>query len=404
MNRWSAAVFLAAGIMMTTNAFAQNRLTGHPFAVDCLYETRGRRDFIGESSNLAWSGADNGLRLMATPTANPRDKRHSKAKTPYRGVYTSPPIKADFDFNEVIPSWNIRLDEEVQGYRVRMRFAAAMGRWSEWFDFGGAGVLVEKHRATGSQRPSEWGRVAIDYIVLRKPARQFQYQVELVSRVRPSGNRRLVLKRFAVSYSSTLGDEILTKQSQSSKPDVPDGWARVLPVPYRSQLWVEDKSLAEQICCPTSLAMILASHGHDIPTTVVASQSFDAENGIYGNWARAAQTGSRYGLEGTVMRFRSHDDVKRAIAEGTPVMASIRFRRGDLRNAQYQNTSGHLILIRGLTPDGDYVVNDPYNPGPKGEEVLYYKDDMQKVWFDKGGVGIIFRPEVANSRIGSNSK
>ncbi|MCX7717538.1 MAG: C39 family peptidase [Candidatus Sumerlaeaceae bacterium] len=390
--------------MMTTNAFAQNRLTGHPLAVDCLYETRGREDFTGESSNFSWSETDNGLRLMATPTVRPRDRRKSAAKSSYRGVYTSPPIKADFDFNEVLPSWNIRIDEEVQGYRVRMRFAATTGRWSEWFDFGGAGVLADKRRAADSQRSSEWGRVAIDYIVLRKPARRFQYQVELVSRVRPSGTRRLVLKRFAVTYSNTLGDATLAKRFQSSKPQAPDGWARVLPVPYRSQLWVQDKSLAGQICCPTSLAMILASHGHDIPTTVVASQSFDAETGIYGNWARAAQTGTRYGLKGTVVRFRSHDDVKRAIAEGTPVMASIRFRRGDLRNAHYQNTSGHLVLIRGLTPEGDYVVNDPYNPGPKGEEVLYYKDDMQKVWFDKGGVGIIFRPEVANSRIGSDSK
>jgi hypothetical protein len=391
-------------MVMTTDIEAANRLTGHPLAVDALYVATHRRDFIGKSPNLAWVAADRGMRLNPSPGTNRGDEQRSGRRALYRGTYTSPPIVADFAFNEVVPSWAVRLDEEKQGYRVQMRFAGENGQWSPWFHFGGAGILARNPGTRRTIERNDWGRVEIDYIILRKPARRFQYRVELLSTVPPVRDRRMVLQRFAVSYSNTLGDEALFRRVQNSKKPVSDAWMRVLPIPYRSQLWVEDKELAGQICCPTCVAMVLASHGLDMPTTDVASMAYDEENKIYGNWSRAAQIGTRYGLEGTVQRFRSDEDVKRAIAEGLPVIASIRFRRGELRNAHYQNTGGHLILIRGFTQEGDYVVNDPYNPGPDGEEVVYLKDDMQKVWFDKGGVGIVYRPAVANSQTGWDPK
>ena len=147
--------------------------------------------------------------------------------------------------------------------------------------------------------------------------------------------------------------------------------------------------MAGSICCPTCISMVLESHGIRLPTLQVAAEALDTENDIYGNWPRAAQLVVKHGLESFVTRFRGDDDVKRMIARGLPVVASIRARKGELTRARYDRTAGHLILIRGFTPEGEYIVNDPYSEGPEGEESVYPKDDIRRVWFDKGGAGIV---------------
>lgn len=370
-----------------------NTLSGQPGAVDVLYRAASKKEFSGESPNLAWSRARGGMVLSPTPGSNAGDRRRASRSQPFRGVYTSPVVGADFPFNEVIPSWNILLDEETQGYRVFMRVAGAKGRWSKWFYFGGAGTLAGPEKIREWRSSEDWGRVNTDYIALAKPATRFQYRVELESNaaMRPAGKKAVVLRRFFVAYANSDGSSGTLARKAEATPT--EGWARDLNLPYRSQMWVEDKRLAGRICCPTSLAMVLQAHGHDMPTTVVADLNRDSETRIYGNWSRTTQTGSQFGFEAWVQRFRSHDDVKRLIAQGVPILASIRFRDGALSNAHYKSTNGHIILVRGMTADGDYIVNDPYNPGPDGKEVVYLQSDMQKVWFDKGGVGMVMKPE-----------
>jgi hypothetical protein len=112
---------------------------------------------------------------------------------------------------------------------------------------------------------------------------------------------------------------------------------------------------------------------------------------LFGNWGRAVARAGELGFDAWLARFRNWDQVKRSIAEGTPIVASIRFKKGEVQGFLYKETKGHLIVIRGMTPEGDIIVNDPARR-EKGAHVIYRASEMAKAWFNHGGVGYIIHP------------
>ena len=75
---------------------------------------------------------------------------------------------------------------------------------------------------------------------------------------------------------------------------------------------------------------------------------------------------------------------------------------------QHDTGKGHWILVTGVTPDGDFIVNDPFgelvqqrgggwkyaNSGGNqaGKGVVYSADFLRQVWVDRGaGTGRIMR-------------
>ena len=80
------------------------------------------------------------------------------------------------------------------------------------------------------------------------------------------------------------------------------------------------------------------------------------------------------------------------IAQGQPVIASIAFEEGSYDDSPvFHGTEGHLIVIRGFTPDGLVIVNDP-GSSKKGERALYPPRGLAHAWFGHGGVGYVIRP------------
>jgi hypothetical protein len=371
---------ILAATSLAPNQTMANTLDNPPHAVDDFRTARNRRDFRGEACGMGWDAARRGIALDGAA-----------------GWYVSEPQRPGFGFQDILPSWNIALDERTQGYRIHLRVADEAGRWSPWFYFGSAGTMLDPKPARRVMRSAGWGEVDVDHLRLSKPAAAYQYRVSLENR--RSRGQAPALLRFSVCASDRGGDEARWKAAEAAKPPLGDDWLTTLPVPYRSQRWIADRRTAGSICCPTCIAMVLEGSGVSLPTLQVAGEAFDAENGIYGNWPRAAQLVVKHGLESYVTRFRRDEDVKRMIARGLPVVASIRARKGELTRARYDRTAGHLILIRGFTRDGDYIVNDPYSEGPEGEESVYPREDIRRVWFDKGGAGIVIlnpRPRKAD--------
>ena len=118
---------------------------------------------------------------------------------------------------------------------------------------------------------------------------------------------------------------------------------------------------------------------------------YDEEARIFGNWNRAVQRAGELGLDAWLARFRNWDQVKAQIASGVPVIASIRFEKGAMpSNPIYQDTDGHLIVIRGFTAGGDVIVNDPASRD-KGNGVVYKAHELATAWFGAGGVGYVIR-------------
>ena len=82
-----------------------------------------------------------------------------------------------------------------------------------------------------------------------------------------------------------------------------------------------------------------------------------------------------------------------------PVIASIAFRRGEFSSNVIERTGGHLIVVRGLTPDGDAIVNDPASRD-RGDGVVYIAEELARAWFGHGGVAYIIHPresEIASA-------
>ncbi len=135
-----------------------------------------------------------------------------------------------------------------------------------------------------------------------------------------------------------------------------------LEVPARTQM-TEAEDIRLRICSPTSVAMALEHLGCAVPTPVLAEAVFHAATDRYGVWPAAIRAAATYGVLGYLLRFPDWEAAAWCLTRGLPIVASVRYKAGELSHAAIPETTGHLIVITGL--DGDEVlVNDPAAPTP----------------------------------------
>lgn len=356
-----------------------NNLRGGPHDVHAL--------LIDDSAAIFSQGATEHVTIETEPAgvAIPAGRTATApADPPLEAVYTSRVIDTPFPFNDLVPSWNVELPEGT-GFRVEIRLGRKSDDyWTAFYHFGAWGAMARPdprviHDADG----------VVDVDVFRSTHGFDRIQYRFVLSTAAAG-KSPVIRRVALAYSNTLGDEALAAEHRKPvDPGPPGGWARRLPVPWRSQK-AEDPRIAGSICSPTSVAMVLHHHGVNVPTAQVAANIFDREYRIYGNWIRAVQTAYMYGVAGYVERFGDFEAVKRHIAAGRPVIASIRVNTpGTLRGAPYKQSNGHLIVITGFDTKGNLHVNDPAAKTIEAGVVTYAREDMETVWLGHGGVGYV---------------
>jgi hypothetical protein len=307
---------------------------------------------------------------------------------PRTGRWTSAETPAAFPFTELLPSWNVSVPPET-GLRLEVRVRRARdGVWSPWLYLGSWGKTPPAARRTVS---CGHGVANVDYVVLRRPADAYQVRVEFVSFGLAPGAAPS-LRRVAVCYSG-----VTRGRRGDARPDAPpDGWAKDLNVPFRTQKDAP-RSLSGEICSPTSLTMVLAYWGVDRPLVENALATWDGENEMFGNWGRAVARAGELGMDAWLTRFRDWNQIKRQIAAGRPVVASIRFKKGEFPSAVLPETSGHLIVVRGFTPIGDVIVNDPASRD-RGDGAVYRADELARAWFDHGGVAYVISPADESHR------
>jgi len=313
---------------------------------------------------------------------------------PRQGTWTSAEQATAFAFTEMIPSWNVNTPKDT-GVRFHVRVKDAnSGEWSPWLYMGYWGRTV----ATGKDArviKFEGGEVEIDTLVLHQPADAYQIRATLQSLDETPANALPSVRRISVCYSGEVSDD--TRRAELISPvSVPQDWARDLGVGFRAQKDASER-LKSQACSPTSTSMVMAFNGVNFPTLENASAIYDTEYNLFGNWNRAVARAGEHGLDAWITRFRNWDQVKATIQQGQPIIASIRFEKGEMpSNPIMQDTDGHIIVIRGLTKDGDVIVNDParkesQNGKPNGNGVIYKANELAKAWFDRGGVAYIIR-------------
>ncbi|MFZ9204418.1 MAG: C39 family peptidase [Candidatus Nanopelagicaceae bacterium] len=174
-----------------------------------------------------------------------------------------------------------------------------------------------------------------------------------------------------------------------SQPEKPK--SSILDVPYFPQ--TDNYRDANRTCNSSSCAMCLE---YFKPGTLKGAKGDDAYVqkvfSIGDTTDHMVQTKvlASYGIKSSFSYGLSFADLDRELAAGRPVVIGI-LHRGTLSAP----TGGHMVVVIGKTPSGDYVVNDPYgslNDGytgavTNGRGAVYKRSDLSRRWCPKGNDG-----------------
>jgi Peptidase_C39 like family len=309
---------------------------------------------------------------------------------PRSGVWDSPVYETDFPITEVLPSWNVDApaNSGVKFY-IRSRSVGG-GDWSPWLYIGSWGRTLPRDRRLIS---FDGGWVQVDYLTLTDPADAYQVRAVLQS-FDVLGEANPSIRRLTMVYSGVVEDPI--ERDGLARPVKIEGdWTRTLDVPFLTQADAPP-ALKPRICSPTSVTMVMRYRGDSGAMVENALAIYDPEYEIFGNWGRAVAYAGQHGFDAYLDRIRTWDQVKAYIARGQPIIASIRFESGTFPSNVLDQTDGHLVVIRGLTPEGDAVMNDSASK-ERGRGVVYRSDELARAWLRHGGVAYIIRPREADN-------
>ena len=297
---------------------------------------------------------------------------------PRRGSWTSPVINAAFPMDELLPSWNPICPPDT-GVTIELRVRDRhYGEWSPWLYLGQWGRTQHKVNRAMSFR---FGEVKTDELILTQPADA--YQVRIGFEHYGLTDEMPALRRVSVSY---VGPG--SRRPSTDRPLAPADWARDLPVPFLPQ-GDGHPLVTSEICSPTSTAMVMSYRGVPVGIMDNALAIYDREHEMFGNWSRAVARAGEAGRGSYLMHILGWGQAKAYIARGQPIIASIRFREGTFPSNVMKQTSGHLIVIRGFTPAGDAIVNDPASK-ERGNGIVYKADELANAWFrGSGGMAYI---------------
>ena len=313
------------------------------------------------------------------------------------GTFTLPDLHAPAAFNRAVPSWNA---DCPPGTFVAIELAASpdggrtWGNWLEAARWGDREAIKLAHKEPVA-KADDTAKINEDTFELEKPADRVRLRVTLRSD-RPTATPIVTLVALALS---NVTQEI-------SADDSPSGaWGKETETTFRSQTW-EHSDVSNRICGPTSTAMMLTAHGVVLPTTMVARASWDIRNRIYGNWsfiaaaasdlmrrhadALPARPGHRKVFRSWVAWPADWKQVEQEVEAGNPVVVSIRFKQGELKNAPIRSTDGHLILVTGFTQAGDPIAQDPAAKTAAKGRIVYDRQELHRA--RHGGPVIVFHP------------
>jgi len=250
------------------------------------------------------------------------------------------------------------------------------GRWTKWYILGiwNQGGCPQ-HRTSVKGQEDEFGTVDCDVLKLKSIASAFKIKVELASADAKTYPTLRFLAANVIDSSAWIVDV----------PPHKAVWGSELRVPELCQISVEGGG---GWCSPTSTAMVLGYWSKKlgrpeltVGITETAQACHDEAWGGTGNWpfntAHAAEFG---GMRSYVTRFASISQIERWIEKGVPVIVSVHASK--LRREDRDDDPGHLMVVRGFTPYGDPIFNDPWARLENGEKLrkIFPRADLEYAW------------------------
>lgn len=196
---------------------------------------------------------------------------------------------------------------------------------------------------------------------------------------------RLCLKCRARAPAAYLLTVSIRPRVVEPPTKVPDD-TPVLGAPCLSQTTL-DAAISRQACSPTATAMALGI-ADDADFRAFVQSALHRPTGLCGVWPQNLWAAARRGRLGGVELMSSWADVRQALSAKVPVVASVRFRTGELPNSPMPATGGHLVLLRGIE-GGTVRVNDPAAP-PGAVDRRYDTGAFAAAWMRERGAAYVF--------------
>jgi hypothetical protein len=138
--------------------------------------------------------------------------------------------------------------------------------------------------------------------------------------------------------------------------------------------------------------MVLEYCGHRVGLEELAASMLQPSVDLYGVWPAAIQAAARHGIAGYLLRFPDWETATWCLRQGLPIIASVRYRAGELTGAAVAETPGHLLVLTGWDDDA-VLVNDPAASLARDVPRRYPLEEICRVWLGRTGVGyVLFDP------------
>lgn len=297
------------------------------------------------------------------------------------GEAVSPTFTTAFDFSELIASWNA---DTPEGAWIEVLARADVGgTWTKWYNLGiwASGEQTIQRHSVPLQGDAN-GYVAVDTLVIsskKSAASAFQLKVRLFS---ADGWPVPTVRYMSAAYSTSVPKKITPSAGD------PATWGSYVNVPECSQMVYPDGG--NVWCSPTSTSMVLAYYtGYTGPcepsVRAAVAGVFDWIYDGHGNWPFNTAYAATHGLEGSVRRFTSLDEVETWVVQGVPVVISFAWNKSELTGAAVASSNGHLAVIVGFDAAGNPIVNDPAASTDADVQRTYLRSELEAVWLKASG-------------------
>lgn len=314
-----------------------------------------------------------------------------------QGVWTSPEITVPA-FEYLVATWGADTPADSWVSVDARAYVPMHNDWSDWMTWGKWGTGVQR---TSMSKTSSLAEMDTDTLIILgsdgETADRIQLRVTLHS---SSDGQSPAFRQVSCTMKNTLDGQAIPVYSPHAGEALPD--EVLLDTPCYSQM-VRDPAIANIMCSPTSMTMMLNDRGQTLFPEETALWEYDFGYNGFGNWSFTSAIAGSFGYS-SYAQYGDLDFVRHELAAGRSVALSVQYSSQSggsypfLENGAANNTGGHLICIVGYGSEGgrDYFwSNDAAATGDVNcVRRKYWADQLDVCWTSRIVYAVSSQPEA----------